>query len=178
MKRFILSHGRSSDGGEWRLTFSNYPLGHTVNVPRVEQVRGGVGSHRGVTLWRRPREPWSLGLGVGLGVRQMHTRGRGRGGRGGESLLFDTSPPTGAHVFMFCTKMSSVDSNWRLPGTFQWRISPFPTWSCFSLNYNCFLHNEQPAREWQSIKNYFSGPLRLQQNRMWLGKKISWFLCE
>lgn len=26
-------------------------------------------------------------------------------------------------------------------------ILPFHTLSCFSLNYNCFLHNEKPAQE-------------------------------
>lgn len=141
---------------------SEVEWGHTEGSPSGD----GPGS-RGVRAWE---SAWAF-------ARCTLVEGD-VGGRGAESLLFDTSPPTGAHVFMFRTKMSSVDSNWRLPGTFQWRISPFPTWSCFSLNYNCFLHNEQPAREWQSIKNYFSGPLRLQQNRMWLGEKISWFLCE
>lgn len=34
----------------------------------------------------------------------------------------------------------------------------------FSKLY-CFLHNEKPAQEWQSIKNYLSPPLRLYQNR-------------
>lgn len=93
--------------------------------PHSERTTCGVGQRwSGVTQRGHPPEtaqgtPWGLGVGAGVGIRQMHTLGRGRGGRGGDSLLFDTSSPTGAHVFMFRTKMSSVDSNWRLPGTFQ-----------------------------------------------------------
>lgn len=170
IKRFI-SHGRSSEGGEWCVTISKYPRPHSERTKLGAARRWSGATQRGHPPETAQGTLWGLGVGAGVGIRQMPTLGRRRGGRGGESLLSDTSPPTGAHVFMFCTKMSSVDSNWRLPGTFQWRISPFPTWSCFSLNYNCFLHNEQPAREWQSIKNHFSRPLWLQQNRMWLGKK-------
>ena len=80
-------------------------------------------TQRGHPLEMAQGTPWALGMGAGMGagvgIHQMCTLGRGRWRRGGESLLSDTSPPTGAHVLVFCTKMSSVDSNWRLPGTFQ-----------------------------------------------------------
>lgn len=153
----IVSQGRSSKGGEWCITFSKHPLSHKTNVTNLERVRDEVGTCTG-RLWKQPRESrevWAWG--TGTVICQMCVLG----GWERESLLFGSSPQTWARVFTFYPGMESADPNWSSRGTLELRILPFCTWSCFSLNYNCFLHNEKPAREWQSIKNYFSPPLRL-----------------
>lgn len=158
----IWSQGRSFKGGEWHVTFSKGSLGYKMNMSKLEKARDGAGrwSRR---LWEQPLgELWGRAEGSRHGqlpdTYSWHEAWRA--GLGRETVLFPGMPQTWAHVFTFSTNMWSADPQLE-PSSDAGVILPFHTLHCFSLNCNCFLHNEKPAPEWQSIKNPFSPLLRL-----------------
>lgn len=122
------------------------PSGLQKEHDRIREVRHGVGhASEGPESTR-----WGLcGLGVGAGMAlvncvflawKMTQRAREREcAFPWRSLNVGTCAPT-PHKDGICRPQLEPSSDVRI-------ILPLHTWTCFSLNYNCFLHNEKSAQE-------------------------------
>lgn len=123
-------------------------------------VRDGPRGVYWKVLKAAPGSPGGQGVGSWVDVCPTRTLGRKDDVEGWEECAFQRHSLNSGpciyilHKDVICRPQLDPWSDVRI-------ILPFHTLSCFSLNYNWFLHNEKPAEEWQSIKNYFSPPRRL-----------------